>query len=92
MERIHIGDDSGVMDQDDFDAKPTTLKILRNRVNKMSIGADVETRGRKVFVRVLDNLGTHHYMADGSMDYAYLNQHSYEKKKIGSATFFYFKF
>ena len=90
MKKIYIGDDSGT-DEQDFDQKPTSLQNLRDRVAQMAIGAEVETRGRKVFVRVMDNIGTHHFLADGSMDYAYLNQFCTEKKKIGAATFFYFQ-
>lgn len=92
MEKIHIGDDSGYGSDDLFDKKPTTTQILKDRVATMSIHAEVETRAKKTFVRVLENIGTHHFLADGSMDYAYLNQYCHEKKKIGSATFFYFKF
>jgi hypothetical protein len=93
MEKFYVGDDSEQGNEEDsFDIKPKSVFDLKNRVSKMSIFAEVETRGKKTFVRVLDNTGTHHFLSSASVDYAYLNQHCDKRKQIGIATFYYFKF
>lgn len=93
MEKYYVGDDIDNNNEiDDIDLPPRSVEDLQNRLNKMVIFSELVKRGKRVFVRVMENTGTHHFMSSAIADHTYLNRHAEKKEKRGSATFYYFKF
>lgn len=91
MRKYYIGED--LVDTElDIYQEPTSLEQLKNRVAQMSILAEVETRGPKIFVRVQEHGGTNQYMASAAEDLFWLKKFCETSKQIGAATFYYFKF
>jgi len=90
MKKIHIGDDAGANRVDDFDTKPRDIDDLRRRVSTMAVLAEVETWGKKVFVRVQNNAGTMHFMSSGNDDFFWLRKFASKQELKGATTLYYF--
>ncbi len=91
MRKIYIGDDQPKQDITAM-GRPQSYEELEERVGVMDIYADVERYGRKGRVKVMDHAGTTMMLASGGDDQFWLQQNSYEKKRIGSMTVYYFVF
>jgi len=93
MRKIYIGDDQPSNREDLMEmASPKTFEDLEDRVGQMDIYADVERYGRKGRVKVMENAGTSMMLAGLTDDLFWLQQNSYEKKRVGSMTVYYFSF
>lgn len=91
MQKFYIGDDqpkSNILDM----GIPKNYEELQERVGQMDIYAEVERYGRKGKVKVMDHAGTTMMLASGGDDQYWLQKNSYEKKRLGSMTVYYFVF